>query len=114
MDKTVRLFIHTHCMGESDNNTMQKTDSTGQRALCATSTFSEFAGAPYGQVLAVLQTDSSLGLSQDEAARRLKTIGPNEIGSEQTSNAFSIFIHQFQSSVVVLFVAAAVISAFMH
>ena len=55
--------------------------------------------------------DSSIkGISDSEAAKRLRQYGPNEIKEEKKISAFKIFISQFRSFIVYILIAAVVIS----
>ena len=64
-------------------------------------------GRIVGDVLAALDVSVVTGLSEEEAARRLRLYGQNAIGTRQRAGALTIFVHQFQSLVVALLVAAA-------
>jgi magnesium-transporting ATPase (P-type) len=46
------------------------------------------------QVLTELQANSSNGLSSDEAARRLKELGPNELERQKGVQPLKIFLEQ--------------------
>jgi Ca2+-transporting ATPase len=62
-------------------------------------------------VLARLNADPASGLSEAEAARRLRLYGPNLMRIKKPVNAWRILINQFESAVVLLLAAAAVLSA---
>lgn len=53
------------------------------------------------------------GLSVAEAAARLKRNGPNSIGKRSGATALGTFIRQFRSSLVLVLVFAAIVSAFV-
>ncbi len=53
------------------------------------------------------------GLSSVEAADRLARVGPNGLGKKGTANALSTFARQFRSSLVLILVFAAIVSAFV-
>ncbi len=63
-------------------------------------------------LLSALKTSAS-GLDQKEASRRLAESGPNLIGDKHERNALKIFVSQFSSWLVVILIAAAIISFFM-
>ncbi|MEO8369000.1 MAG: cation-translocating P-type ATPase [Candidatus Solibacter sp.] len=69
---------------------------------------------PYEQsaedVAAGLKTDPSVGLSSEEARARLRQNGPNELEREVATPAWRRFLAQFQDALVLLLVAAAIIS----
>src|SRR6266404_7759022 len=52
------------------------------------------------------------GLSQGEAARRLKRYGPNEFRTEQKIRPVLLFLSKFKSPLLILLIVAAVISGF--
>ncbi|MBP9707161.1 MAG: cation-translocating P-type ATPase [Oligoflexales bacterium] len=54
--------------------------------------------------------DSQYGLSKEEAARRLKEYGRNEIQREKTRPAWRLFIEQFKSPLVLILIAATILS----
>ncbi|CAN5284434.1 hypothetical protein BH10CYA1_BH10CYA1_46370 [soil metagenome] len=64
-------------------------------------------------LLTSLSSDEKAGLSIEIAARRLRDEGPNEFGKAESINPWVLLIDQFKSSVVILLMVAAVISAFM-
>src|ERR1700761_2219984 len=51
------------------------------------------------------------GLSDEEAAARLKTFGPNTIKSNVRTSAFLLFLSQFKSPITLLLIGAALLSA---
>jgi Ca2+-transporting ATPase len=65
-------------------------------------------------LLALLDTDVSKGLSSNIARARLKAFGGNEIEKHKKQSWLLILIGQFQSSVVVLLLVAAIISYMGH
>jgi len=71
--------------------------------------------APYRQpvdaVLAGLGTDARLGLSSEEARRRLARCGRNELAAEKPVPGWRKFLAQFQDVLVLLLLAAALVSA---
>lgn len=64
------------------------------------------------QIELTLQT-SSHGLSEEEAHKRLKTFGKNELQEEKTS-LLSVFFRQFNSPLIFILLAASIISLFLH
>ena len=56
------------------------------------------------------QALTGLGLSQAEATRRLKTYGPNEFSGRKKLQPIWIFLSKFKSPVLILLIAAALIS----
>lgn len=57
-----------------------------------------------------LKVDAAQGLDQAEAKQRLETHGPNRLRRQKKKNAAAILIHQFNSIIVWLLAAAAVMS----
>jgi len=53
---------------------------------------------------------STHGLSQDEAADRLKNYGPNAMPKAKPPSIIHVFIHQFISPLIYILVAAAAFS----
>jgi Ca2+-transporting ATPase len=69
---------------------------------------------PVDRVLARLGSNEESGLSTVDAWRRLLSDGPNAVENPRGFSKLGLFLSQFTSSVVLLLVAAAVISAFLH
>ena len=67
---------------------------------------------PVGELFAALGSRPE-GLSSAEAAARLDADGPNAIGSKGEASALGVFARQFRSSLVLILVFAAVVSAFV-
>ncbi len=65
-------------------------------------------------VAAELQVDPALGLSQSEAAQRLRQYGPNELEEGHRRSPLMMLLEQFTSPLVVVLIAAAVASATLH
>ena len=63
------------------------------------------------EVLAALNTDPRLGLSQAEARARLEKYGRNELTAEKPVPAWRKFLEQFQDVLVILLLIATLISA---
>jgi P-type Ca2+ transporter type 2C len=71
--------------------------------------------APYHSLspeaaLAVLQTDPAAGLAADEASRRRAAAGPNELEEKRRPSFLSLLFDQFKDFLVLILVAAAVVS----
>ncbi|MCS6783680.1 MAG: calcium-translocating P-type ATPase, PMCA-type [Candidatus Caldarchaeum sp.] len=64
------------------------------------------------EVVAKLGTDPVRGLSNEEAAKRLKIYGYNELEKAPKPSALKIFLKQFANILIGLLLAALVISAF--
>jgi len=56
---------------------------------------------------------SSQGLSAGEAAERLKRLGPNELVEKKKKSPFRMFLDQFLDFMILILIAAAVISGFI-
>jgi Ca2+-transporting ATPase len=61
-------------------------------------------------VLTALRVDADSGLSQADAADRLRVHGPNLLSRRRQAVAFDILVHQFTSPVVLLLAVAAAVS----
>lgn len=57
-----------------------------------------------------LQTNLESGLTSADAEKRLKKYGPNVLKEEKGKSAFSIFISQFKSFLIVILIAASLVS----
>ncbi len=64
-------------------------------------------------VLHRLAVDPDQGLSNDEAARRLAQHGPNELQDRGSKSPWRILWEQFTSTMVLILIAAAVVSALL-
>ena len=53
------------------------------------------------------------GLTEKEAEERLRTYGANEIIEREKVSAWKIFLRQFEEPIILIFIAAAVMSAFL-
>ena len=53
------------------------------------------------------------GLTEDEAKKRYKKYGPNEIVEEKKTTALEIFVNQFKSILILILIAAAAVSGFI-
>jgi Ca2+-transporting ATPase len=63
------------------------------------------------EVLAALETDAGLGLSEEQAQARLKSYGRNELTAEKPVPAWRKFLAQFHDPLVILLLVATLISA---
>jgi Ca2+-transporting ATPase len=66
---------------------------------------------PVDEVLAALGTDAHGGLGEEEARLRLERHGRNELAAQKPTPAWRKLLAQFQDALVVLLLAAALISA---
>lgn len=62
------------------------------------------------ETLSSLSTDKTQGLSAEEAAKRLAEYGPNKLKEKKKKSAFARFIDQFKDVMILILIAAAVIS----
>jgi Mg2+-importing ATPase len=67
---------------------------------------------PIEEVFTLLET-SSQGLSADEAQNRLHQHGPNKIAEKEKRHILEIFISQFKNALIMILIAAALISYFL-
>ncbi|MBR1796874.1 MAG: cation-translocating P-type ATPase [Clostridiales bacterium] len=65
------------------------------------------------EVIKKLTTDESVGLTKAEAQKRLEEFGPNTLGEEQKTPLWKRFLAQFADAMVIILIAAAILSAFM-
>jgi Ca2+-transporting ATPase len=73
----------------------------------------DFYRMPSTAVLEELHVDLQAGLTSQEAARRLKTFGKNQLIHVNNANPWAILWEQFTASVIVVLIAAAIISALL-
>ncbi len=66
-----------------------------------------------GDVLAELDTEPAQGISEGQAAERLARYGPNAIEGRGGKHPAKILLEQFTSTMVLILIAAAVVSAFL-
>ncbi|MEW6193031.1 MAG: cation-translocating P-type ATPase [Bacillota bacterium] len=62
------------------------------------------------QVLKELKTDLDGGLTPEEAKNRLERYGPNELRERKKKTPFMMFLDQFKDFMIIILIAAAVIS----
>ncbi len=65
---------------------------------------------PVAEVADQLQTDTTNGLSQEEAKRRLEQYGPNELDKSGGPNPLKILLRQFANILVIVLMVAAAVS----
>jgi Mg2+-importing ATPase len=53
------------------------------------------------------------GLDQAEAARRLVSVGPNQVSQRTRATALGLFLNQFKSPIMLILLAATLVSAFL-
>jgi len=64
-------------------------------------------------VLGTLETTAKQGLSSADATQKLNLIGPNEIAAAESTSLGRLLLHQFSNFMILLLVAAAIISGFV-
>lgn len=65
------------------------------------------------EVVRELNTDAAVGLTKQEAGDRLLKNGPNTLGEEKKIPLWKRFLEQFADAMVIILIAAAILSAFM-
>ena len=65
------------------------------------------------EVVRELKTDAAVGLTKKEAEDRLAKFGPNTLGEEKKVPLWKRFLAQFADAMVIILIAAAILSAFM-
>ncbi len=66
------------------------------------------------QIIAWLDVDPQKGLTNDEAGRRLIQYGPNVLREKKRQSWFSRLLSQFKDTMVLILIAACVLSAFFQ
>ena len=56
---------------------------------------------------------SKAGLTSEEARKRRRRYGPNEISSSKKRSVFLIFLEQFKSPLIYILIAAAILTYFL-
>jgi P-type Ca2+ transporter type 2C len=92
-----------------------KEDDVAARAAPSTLPSQSPAGIPWWElpteeVAARLGSDPHAGLAPDQAARRLTTDGPNELQAAKARPAWRLFAAQFANTVIMVLLAAAVVT----
>ena len=62
------------------------------------------------KVLHRLRSDQNRGLTSEEVGKRLAEYGPNELRKEEKASPFSLFLSQFKNLLIVILLAATVLS----
>lgn len=65
------------------------------------------------QVAEQLRVDPDKGLAVNEAKKRLKQVGPNQISEGEKASLFSVFLDQFKDFMVLVLLAATLISGLL-
>jgi Mg2+-importing ATPase len=65
------------------------------------------------ELLATLETDPQ-GLSREEACRRLELNRVNRLKTSHRSTLLSLFLAQFKSPIILILIAAAILSSALH
>ena len=65
------------------------------------------------EVLRKLKTPEEMGLTPEEAERRLERFGPNELNEKPRPTFFKLVVDQLNNFVIILLIVAAVISALL-
>ena len=65
------------------------------------------------ETTAVLQTDLSTGLSDEQVQQRLAAVGPNELVERGGKSPWKILWEQFTNVMVLILIVAAVVSALL-
>ncbi|MGB4300428.1 MAG: HAD-IC family P-type ATPase, partial [Acetomicrobium sp.] len=73
----------------------------------------DFHDIPEEELLSLLHSSREHGLSSDEALRRLRIFGPNELAEEEKVPWWKFFLRQFKSPMVYVLAVAAFISIIM-
>lgn len=69
---------------------------------------------PGADLVERLHCSAENGLTDDEAAARLKQVGRNQLKPGKTSPAIVLFLNQFKSPIVIILIAATVVSAILQ
>lgn len=65
------------------------------------------------EVVKLLETDVSTGLSTQEAQKRLEKYGPNKLKEAKKKSIFKLFLEQLNDPLIYILLAAAIVSGFM-
>ena len=72
-----------------------------------------FWGVSADELLKQLNTSMN-GLTESDAENRLKTYGPNTFREKKESSAPTLLLSQFKSPIILILIAAAFLSLFLH
>ena len=89
----------------TDVSTKLPEKARDKKATHSTSTIEE--------TLLALEVDQTRGLDSTEAALRIEKYGPNQLKEEPRTSFFQLILDQLKSFVVILLIAAAVISGLL-
>jgi len=97
---------------EPDTAITRSAKIIGQEAGCSPvlGSFPVAHASPATKVLEAFCCDSSVGLSAQDAAGRLAAIGPNRLKEARKKPAYLLFLAQFKEPVVLLLIAAGLIT----
>ena len=70
-------------------------------------------GKQIDEVVLELQTHVDKGLSSEEAQKRLKEHGPNELSEKPRPGFFKLLLAQFNNFLVIILIVAAVVTIFL-
>ncbi len=62
------------------------------------------------EALSALRTDAAVGLSAEEAAKRLSEVGENKLREKKKKTMLQRFIAQFKDAMILILIAAAIVS----
>ncbi|MFC4598834.1 calcium-translocating P-type ATPase, SERCA-type [Cohnella hongkongensis] len=65
------------------------------------------------QLVKALDTDGVKGLSREQAAERLQTLGPNELAEKRGDSPLKLLLNQFKDFMVLVLVGATVVSGLL-
>ncbi|KAF1745087.1 hypothetical protein MXB_1180 [Myxobolus squamalis] len=71
----------------------------------------DFIAEEVSVIVGNLKSDLSVGLSEEEAKKRLDKFGFNELPDEEKTSVFKLFLDQFQDTLVRILLFAALVSA---
>lgn len=66
------------------------------------------------EVIKELKSDMQKGLSEEEATKRIKIFGENIIEKSESTSAFSIFLNQFKSPLILMLTFAGFVTIFIN
>ena len=72
-----------------------------------------FWSIPVNEIFQELGSEKE-GLTTDEAQKRLKSYGANNLKPQKRSDAFTLFVAQFKSPIILILILATGLSLFLH
>ncbi len=72
-----------------------------------------FWSIPTDQLFSLLDA-SPTGISSEEAGKRIREYGPNSLKPKKEFGAVTLFLSQFKSPIIIILIAAAILSFFLH